>query len=57
MSQLKVYTTRKIAFKKQTLEHRCVLQESYETVRRWQRSILNCQVRSLRKRWLLFRSL
>ena len=29
-----------IAYKKQILEHNCVLQESCKTVRRWQRSIL-----------------
>ena len=31
---------RKIASKKQNLEHKCILQESCKTVRRWQRSIL-----------------
>ena len=40
MSQLKIYTKRKIASKKQTLEHKCILQESCKTMRRWQRSIL-----------------
>jgi len=39
MSQLKIYTKRKIAFK-QNLEHKCILQESCKTARRWQRSIL-----------------
>jgi len=39
MSQLKIYTNRKIAFK-QNLEHKCILQESCKTARRWQRSIL-----------------
>ena len=40
MSQQKIYAKRKIAYKKQNLEHNCVLQESCKTVRRWQRSIL-----------------
>jgi len=40
MSQLKIYTERKIASKKQNLEHKCILQESCKTVRRWQRSIM-----------------
>ena len=40
MSQQKVYAKRKIAYKKQTLEHNCVLQDSCKTVRRWHRSIL-----------------
>ena len=35
MSQLKIYTN-----KGQNLEHKCVLQESCKTMRRWQRSIL-----------------
>ena len=39
MSQLKIYTKRKIASKK-NLEHKCILQESFKTVRRLQRSIL-----------------
>ena len=39
MSQLKIYTKRKIASKKQTLEHKCILPNSCKTVRRWQRSI------------------
>ena len=39
MSQQKIFAKKKIAYKKQTLEHNCVLQESW-TVRRWQRSIL-----------------
>ena len=37
MSQLKIYTKRKIVSKKQNLEHKCILQESCKTVRRWQR--------------------
>ena len=40
MSQQKIYPKREIAYKKQNLEHNCVLQESCKTVRRWQRSIL-----------------
>ena len=40
MSQQKIYTKRKIAYKKQNLEQNCVLQESCKTVRRWKRSIL-----------------
>ena len=40
MSQLKIYTKRKIASKKQNLEHNCVLKESCKTVKYWQRSIL-----------------
>jgi len=40
MSQQKIYAKRKMAYKKQNLEHNCVLQESGKTVRRWQRSIL-----------------
>ena len=40
MSQQKIYTKRKIAYKKQNLEHKCALLESCKTVRRWQRSIL-----------------
>ena len=40
MSQLNMYTRMKIASKEQNLEHKCVLQESYKTMRRWQRSIL-----------------
>ena len=40
MSQQKIYSNRKIAYKKQSLEHDCVLQESCNTMRRWQRSIL-----------------
>ena len=40
MSQQKIYTKREIAFKKQNIEHICVLQESCKTVRRWQRYIL-----------------
>ena len=39
-SQLKIYTKRKIASKKQNVEHKCILQESCKTVRRWQRYIL-----------------
>jgi len=39
-SQLKICTTTKIAYKKQNLEHKCILQESCKIVRRWQRSIL-----------------
>ena len=35
-----IYTNREIAYKKQNLEHNCVLQESCKTVRRLQRSIL-----------------
>ena len=31
---------RKIASKKQNLEHKCILQDSCKTVKRWQRSIL-----------------
>ena len=40
MSQLKIYTKRKIAPKKQNLEHKCILQESCKTMGRWQISIL-----------------
>ena len=40
MSQLMIYTNRKIASIKPKLEHKCVLQESYKNVSRWQRSIL-----------------
>ena len=40
MSQLKIYSKRKLASKKQNLEHRCINQESCKTVCRWQRSIL-----------------
>ena len=40
MTQLNIYTKRKIASKKKNLEHKCILQESCKTVRRWQRSIL-----------------
>jgi len=40
MSQQKLYAKSNIAYKKQDLEHNCVLQESCKTVRRWQRSIL-----------------
>ena len=40
MSQLKIYSKRKIASKMQNLEHKCVLQESCKTVRLWQRFIL-----------------
>ena len=40
MSQQKIYTKREIAYKKQNLEHNCVLLESCKTVRGWQRSIL-----------------
>ena len=40
MSQQKIYTRRKIVYKKQNLEHNCVLQDSCKTVRRWQRSSL-----------------
>ena len=40
MSQLKIYTKRKVTYKKENLEHNCVLQESCKTVRRWQRSVL-----------------
>mgnify|MGYP000045936214 CR=1 FL=1 len=50
MSQQKINAKRKIAYKKQTLEHKCVLQESCKTVRRWQRSILLVNGRSLRRR-------
>jgi len=39
MSQLKIYTKWKITSRKQNLEHKCVIQESCKTVRRWQRSI------------------
>jgi len=35
-----MYTKSKIASKKQNLEHKCILQESCKTVRRWQRYIL-----------------
>ena len=35
-----IYLKGKWLIKKQNLEHKCVLQESYKTVRRWQRSIL-----------------
>jgi len=34
MSQQKRYAKKKIAYKKQILEHKCVLQESCKTVRR-----------------------
>ena len=40
MSQQKIHTRRKLAYKKQNLEHNYVLQESCKTVRRWQISIL-----------------
>ena len=40
MSQLKIYSKRKIASKMLNLEHKCVLQESCKTVRLWQRFIL-----------------
>jgi len=42
MSQIKIYmyTKRKIASKKQKLEHKCTLKGSCKTMRRWQRSIL-----------------
>ena len=40
MSELKICTKRKFAFKKQNLKHKCILQESCKTVRRWQRYIL-----------------
>ena len=40
MSQQKIYTKGDIAYKKQNLEHNCVLQESCKTVRRWQSSVL-----------------
>ena len=40
MSQLKIYTKRKIVFQKQILEHMCILQESCKPLRRLQRSIL-----------------
>ena len=40
MSQQKICTKRTIDYKKQSLEHKYVLQESCKTVRRWQRSIL-----------------
>ena len=33
-----------MAYKKQNLEHNCVLQKSYKTVRRWQRFILLVKV-------------
>mgnify|MGYP000343770604 CR=1 FL=1 len=39
-SQLQIYTKRKIAFEKQDLERKYVLQDSCKTVRRWQRSNL-----------------
>ena len=43
MSQLytNIYTKRKIASKKQKLDHKCMLQESCKTVRRWQRSTVS----------------
>jgi len=41
MTQLNIYTKRKIASKKKNLEHKCILQESCKTVRRWQISILH----------------
>ena len=40
MSQLNMFTRMKIASKEQNLEYKCVLQESYKTMRRWQRPIL-----------------
>ena len=40
MSQHKIYSKRKITYKKQDLEHNCVLQESCKPVRRRQKSIL-----------------
>ena len=40
ISQLKICTKKIIASNKKNLEHKCILQESYKTVRRWQRSIL-----------------
>jgi len=40
MSQLMIYTNRKIASIKPKLEHKCILQESYKNVSRWQRSIM-----------------
>ena len=40
MSELKICTKRKLASKKQNLKHKCILQESCKTVRRWQRYIL-----------------
>ena len=45
MPQTKIYTKRKIASKKQNLEHKCVLHESCKTVRS-----SACQGRSLRRR-------
>jgi len=40
MSALKIYAKRTIASEKQNLEHTCILQESCNSVRRWQRSTL-----------------
>ena len=40
MSQQKIYTKGDISYKKQNLEHNCILQESCKTARRWQRYIL-----------------
>ena len=39
MLQLNRYANRKIASKRQ--KHKCILQESCKTVRRWQRSVLH----------------
>jgi len=44
ISQLKIYTRRKTASKKQNLDYNCVLQESCKTVRRLQRSILHFDI-------------